>query len=265
VRALPLLVATDLDGTIIRDDGTISERTVAAFARVEAAGARFVLVTGRPPRVMAGIAATFGYRGTAICSNGALTYDMGSQAIVPGRLIAPADVAAAARALRAAIPGIGIACEYPNGRAADGVFEAIMFDDDVGIPRPGDDALFGRPTAKLLGRHLGHSPDELLALAQPVLDGLVSVSHSNGKGLIEATAVGVSKATAVAELAARYGAGPESVLAFGDMPNDLPLMSWAGMSCAVANAHPDVLAAATCVIGSNEADGVARYLEELYL
>ena len=48
------------------------------------------------------------------------------------------------------------------------------------------------------------------------------------------------------------------------MPNDLPLMSWAGVSCAVANAHPDVLAAATRVIGSNDADGVARYLEEIY-
>ena len=46
--AFPLMVATDFDGTIVRKDGTISERTVAAFNRVEAAGARFVLVTGRP-------------------------------------------------------------------------------------------------------------------------------------------------------------------------------------------------------------------------
>jgi hydroxymethylpyrimidine pyrophosphatase-like HAD family hydrolase len=68
VCAFPRLVATDLDGTIIRGDGTISARTVAAFARVEAAGARFVLVTGRPPRVMTAIAAAFGHRGTAICS-----------------------------------------------------------------------------------------------------------------------------------------------------------------------------------------------------
>ena len=262
--AFPRLVATDLDGTIIRGDGTISARTVAAFARVDAAGARFVLVTGRPPRVMTGIAAAFGHRGTAICSNGALTYDMRSDTVVARRLIAPADLAAAARALRAAVPGIGIACEYPDGRAADDVFQAISFDSDVSIPRPGDDALLGRPAAKLLARHLGYTADELLAVTAPVLDGLVSVSHSNGKGLIEASAVGVSKATAVAELAARYGAGQESVLAFGDMPNDLPLMSWAGQSCAVANAHPDVLAAATCLIGSNDSDGVARYLEELY-
>ncbi len=261
---MPRLVASDLDGTIIRGDGTISERTVAAFARVEQAGARFVLVTGRPPRVMGRIAAAFGHRGTAICSNGAMSYDMRSDTVTAGRLIAPADLAAAAWALREAIPGIGIAVEYPDGRAADEVFTAISFDSDLSIPRPGDEALLGRPAAKLLGRHLQYSPDELLALAEPVLDGLVSVSHSNGNGLIEASAVGVSKATAVAEFAERFGAGPESVMAFGDMPTDLPLMCWAGTSCAVANAHPDVLAAATVVIGSNDTDGVAEYLEVLF-
>ena len=90
------------------------------------------------------------------------------------------------------------------------------------------------------------------------------MSHSNGKGLIEASALGVSKATAIAELAASHGISRESVIAFGDMPNDLPLLTWAGTSCAVANAHPEVLAAATHVIGSNDDDGVAEYLEKLY-
>src|ERR1700728_1676427 len=100
VGALQLLVATDLDGTIVRQDGTISERTVAAFARVGAAGARFVLVTGRPPRVMRSIAAAFGHRGTAICANGALAYDLRTETIEALHLIPPAALAAAATALR---------------------------------------------------------------------------------------------------------------------------------------------------------------------
>jgi HAD superfamily hydrolase (TIGR01484 family) len=264
VRTFPLLVATDLDGTIVRSDGTISERTVAAFARVEAAGALFVLVTGRPPRVMAKIAAAFGHRGTAICANGALAYDMRTDTIQALHLIQPAALAAAAAALRDAVPGIGIAVEYPDGRAADAAFQAISWDANESIPRPGEEPLFDRPAVKLLGRHLDYSPDELLALAAPVLTGLVSVSHSNGKGLIEAAAVGVSKATAVAELAASHAITAAEVIAFGDMPNDLPLLAWAGTSCAVANAHPDVLAAATCVIGGNDTDGVAEYLERIY-
>ena len=261
---LPSLVATDLDGTIVRSDGTISARTVAAFARVEAAGARFALVTGRPPRVMRGIAATFGQRGTAICSNGALEYDMRTGTVIARHLIEPAALVAAARALRAAIPGIGLAVERADGPAADDVYEAVSWDTSATLPRPGERALFGEPAAKLLARHLGYSPDDLLALAAPVLDGLVSVTHSNGKGLVEAAAAGVSKASAVAELAASHGIAADQVLAFGDMPNDLPLLTWAGVSCAVANAHPAVLAAATRVIGGHDDDGVAGHLESLY-
>ena len=255
-------MATDLDGTIVRGDGTISPRTVAAFGRVEAAGGRFVLVTGRPPRVMRDIAAVFRHRGTAICANGALAYDMRTDTIEALHLIPPPVLAAAAEALRAAVPGIGIAVEYPDGNAADELFQAFAWDLDIG--RPGDAVLFRRPASKLLGRHLSYSCDDLLALVEPAVGGLVSVSHSNGKALVEAAALGVSKATAVAELAAWHGIGRDSVLAFGDMPNDLPLLAWAGVSCAVANAHPEVLAAASHVIGSNDDDGVAAYLEKLF-
>jgi HAD superfamily hydrolase (TIGR01484 family) len=264
VGAFPSLVATDLDGTIIRSDGTISDRTVAAFARVEAAGARFVLVTGRPPRVMGSIAAAFGHRGTAICANGALSYDMRTEAVEPLHLIPPTALAAAAAALRAAVPGIGIAVEYPDGHAADAAYQAVNWDVNSSIPRLDDAALFGRPASKLLGRHFGYACDDLLALTLPGLGGLVSVTHSNAKGLVEAAALGISKATVVAEIAASHGIGQESVIAFGDMPNDLPLLTWAGTSCAVANAHPAVLAAATHIIGSNDDDGVAAYLEALY-
>ena len=262
--AFPLLVATDLDGTIVRDDGTISARTVAAFARAEAAGARFVLVTGRPPRVMGNVAAAFGHRGTAICANGALAYDMRTDTIEALHLVPAPVVAAAATALRAAVPGIGIAVEYPDGRAADHIYQAVTWDLNATLPRVDDTTLFSRPVSKLLGRHFGYSCDDLLALAEPAIGHLVSVTHSNSKGLVEAGAPGVSKATVVAELAAAYGIGPESVIAFGDMPNDLPLLSWAGTSCAVANAHPDVLAAASRVIGANDDDGVAEYLEKIY-
>jgi HAD superfamily hydrolase (TIGR01484 family) len=263
-HGVPRLVATDLDGTIVRRDGTISPRTVAAFALAERAGAKVVFVTGRPPRVMTPIAEAFGHRGMAICANGALTYDLSTGEVLAGRLIEPEHIAAAALALRKAIPGIGIAVEYADGHAADDLYQAVNWDVNASIPRPGDIELFARPAAKLLGRHLDYTPDELLALATPVLDGIVFVSHSNGKSLIEASAAGVSKASAIAELAAAHGILPAEAVAFGDMPNDLPMLSWAGTSCAVANAHPDVLAAATHVVGPVADDGVAIYLESLF-
>ena len=73
------------------------------------------------------------------------------------------------------------------------------------------------------------------------------------------TAAGVNKATAVAEL----GYPPEQVVAFGDYPNDIPLLTWAGLGVAMANAHPDVLAIADEVTASNDEDGVALVLERL--
>jgi hypothetical protein len=189
---------------------------------------------------------------------------METEAVTTRHLIPAPVVAAAATALRVAAPGIGIAVEHPDGFAADELYQALNLEVNRTMARPGDAALFSRPASKLLGRHTGYSCDDLLARVLPAAGGLVSVTHSNSRGLIEASALGVSKASVVAELAADFGVEREAVLAFGDMPNDLPLLTWAGTSCAVANAHPEVLAAATHVIGSVDEDGVAEYLERVY-
>jgi hydroxymethylpyrimidine pyrophosphatase-like HAD family hydrolase len=260
----PQLIVTDLDGTIVRGDGTISERTIAAFLQAERVGTRFVFITSRSPRGLEPVIAGFGNQGTAICANGALVYDLAAARVVAERLITPGDLAAAAQALRAAVPGIGIAVEYWDGHVADDVYEPVTWELSMSIPRLTDEELFSKPGAKLLGRHMGYTPDELLLRAAPACQGIVTVSHSNGTSLIEANAIGVSKASAIAEFAASLGIGRESVVAFGDMPNDLAMLSWAGTSCAVANAHSSVLAAATHVIGGCADDGVAQFLEGLY-
>jgi hydroxymethylpyrimidine pyrophosphatase-like HAD family hydrolase len=67
----------------------------------------------------------------------------------------------------------------------------------------------------------------------------------------------------VARIAARMRMRPDDVVAFGDMPNDVPVLAWAGTAVAVANAHPDVLAVADLVTASNDEDGVARHLQTL--
>ncbi|BAJ29875.1 MULTISPECIES: HAD family hydrolase [Kitasatospora] len=260
----PRLVATDLDGTVVRSDRTVSPRTVAAFARVERAGGRFVLVTGRPPRLMGPIAAAFGGRGTAICSNGAFGYDLRTGTVTAERAIPAPALAEAAARLRAAAPGIGLAVEYAHELAADHAYEPGEWDADLTVRRVPDAELFGRPAPKLIGRHPALDADALLALARPALDGLVSAYHSNGDRLVEAVAAGVSKAAALDELAARAGIAAAEAVAFGDMPNDLPMLAWAGTSYAVANAHPAVLAAADRVIGGHDEDGVAEVLERLF-
>jgi len=107
----PRLVATDLDGTLVRSDLTVSDRTRAALALVEQAGAALVLVTGRPPRWMAPVVAETGHRGLAVCANGALLYDLRTERVVHAHLLSADAVAEVVAALRRDLPGIAFAVE----------------------------------------------------------------------------------------------------------------------------------------------------------
>ncbi|MFI6325553.1 HAD family hydrolase [Nonomuraea sp. NPDC050556] len=260
----PRLVATDLDGTIVRSDGTVSARTVEAFDRARSAGATIVFVTGRAPRLVAELAEAFGDQELAICSNGALIYDMRDGKVVEENFIGAEILAEAGRLLRATIPGIGLAVEYAEGLSADDLYESDDWDRGVTIRRVGNDELFRHPAPKLLGRHPSLSADELLALAAPALSPIVTPYHSNGLRLVEAIATGVSKASALRDLAERLGIDSADAVAFGDMPNDLPMLSWAGRSYGVANGHADVLAMVDHVIPAQDDDGVAEVLEQLF-
>jgi Cof subfamily protein (haloacid dehalogenase superfamily) len=260
----PSVVATDLDGTIIRSDGTISSRTRAALAAATDYGAIVVVVTGRPPRWMDDIAEQTGHHGLAVCANGALVYDLARREIVDTHPLGVDVARELTGLLRAAIPGLGFAVEtvdsqfghepdYQPRWATDG---ALVADLEV---------LLSRPLAKLLARHEGLTPDDLLARARDVVgEEVATLTHSSRDGLIEISAAGISKATTLAQIVGRAGRGPDDVVAFGDMPNDLPMLAWAGHSVAVANAHPEVLAVVDEVTASNDDDGVAVVLERLY-
>jgi hydroxymethylpyrimidine pyrophosphatase-like HAD family hydrolase len=260
----PRLVAMDLDGTLLRSDATISPRTAAALERIEQAGSRFVFVTGRPPRYAVRPFEPFGYRGEIICANGALTYDMSRASISAQRLIPAPVLADAAARLRRAIPGLGLAVEYPDRHVRDPDYEVGAWGSKDTVPCLPDDELFARDAIKLLGRHPSLSADDLLTRAGPAIGDIVSVFHSGGSRLVEATAAGVSKGTALAALAGRLGIPAADVAAFGDMPNDVPMLAWAGTSYGMANAHPGVLAVVDQVIPGNDDDGVATVIEQLF-
>ncbi|WP_336212533.1 HAD family hydrolase [Nonomuraea sp. LPB2021202275-12-8] len=261
----PRLVATDLDGTALRTDGTVSPRTAAAFARVEDSGAMLVFVTGRPPRWMGAVAGALRHRGVAICANGALIYDLHTERIVESHLIDVQVLGEVVAQLRANVPELAFSVEYEGGFAHESDFRLGSWDRTAkGGARPIRETLTSRPCAKLLALHPAMGPDELHATVHGLVGHLVTATHSSGRGLIEMSARGVTKATALATLAGRHEIKPSQVVAFGDMPNDLPMLSWAGTSYAVANAHPGVLAAVDHVTAANDDDGVARVLEELY-
>jgi hydroxymethylpyrimidine pyrophosphatase-like HAD family hydrolase len=212
---------------------------------------------------MGPVADATGHTGLAVCANGALLYDMHTERVVASTLLEPAVLLAVAERLRSAIPGLRFAVEYGPGFGHEPGYRHHWAIGGVRI-RVGPLAeLADRPAAKLLARHPSMACDELLAVAVELVGAEVAVTSSSHEALLEIGASGVTKASALADLAAGAGVAATDVLAFGDMPNDLPMLAWAGRAVAVANAHPTVLAAADEITGSNDEDGVAAVVERI--
>ncbi len=257
------LVATDLDGTVVRRDGSVSARTVAALGAVEDAGLPVVFVTGRPPRWMAQVVEATGHRGVAVCANGALVYDLHSEAVLDRFLLEPGLALEVVRRLRLTLPAVVFAVERHESYAHEQRYRMRWESADVQTVPTAED-LLAEPVAKLLARDETSTGDAMLAAAREVLGELVAVTHSNRRDcLLEISAPGVTKASTLALLAGRLGIGPDAVLAFGDQPNDLPMLGWAGSAYAMADSHPEVLAAVARRTGTVDEDGVAAVLEQL--
>lgn len=268
MKAPPRLVASDLDGTLVRSDLSVSDRTREVLARVEKAGALFVMVTGRPPRWMAPVAEATGHRGLAVCANGALVYDLHTERVVRSSLIDAEAAAEVVAALRRDVPGIAFAVEKapvdgaPGGFAREQVYVPRWDNGEIVVEDVA--AMVANGAVKLLARQEQMGSDELLAVARTCLGGAAELTHSSADGLLEISAAGISKASGLASLADEWGVEATDVVAFGDMPNDLPMLSWAGHAVGMANAHPEVLAAVDEVTSSNDDDGVAQVLERWF-
>ena len=262
------MVATDLDGTIVAADGTVSARTLAAFRACADAGVDVVFVTGRPPRWMVPIAEATGHRGEAVCGNGALVVDLATFEVIRAHPLAPETVTEVARRLRNALPGLAFAVETVDGyRREPGYLPRYETPADIQVGELSE-LLADRPTViKLLCRQDGEhrlSADGMLARARELLAGLAEPVHSNPAGnLLEVSELGVSKASTLAELAALRGIDAADVVAFGDMPNDVPMLRWAGRGYAMSGGHPEAVAAAGRTAPPLAEDGVAQVLEEL--
>jgi Cof subfamily protein (haloacid dehalogenase superfamily) len=260
----PRVVASDLDGTIVRSDGTISERTIAAIEAVEAAGSTFVMVTGRPVRWMGSVAEQTKHRGLAVCANGALLYDLHTEQVMQSWLLSQTAAREVVESLRRALPGIAFAVERLDLGFGHEPEYRPRWDSGDPVTQAPVEQLLSADVVKLLARHESLSSDELLKAARDAVPEAAELTHSSRDGLLEISAVGVSKASGLATVCAELEAEPEAVIAFGDMPNDLPMLAWAGHGVAVANAHPEVLAAADEVCPSNDEDGVAQVLSRWF-
>lgn len=241
----------------------MDERTLRAIEAIERAGTLLVLCTARPPRWMRPLAEATGHRGVAICANGAVVWDLHTESVLEARPLMPDAAGHVVRLLKAALPGGAWAVERTGGFAREpGYTPRWPVPEDTIVDAV--EALVTEPAVKLMIRHERFKADALLEVARKLVGHLAELTHSNSAdSLLEISAAGVSKASALARICDQRGIARKDVIAFGDMPNDLPMLEWAGHGVAVANAHPEVLAAADELTLDNDDAGVARVLERL--
>lgn len=255
------LVASDLDGTLLRSDDSVSKRTLSALARTVATGIRFVLVSARSPGWLAPEAARLGLDGIGICCNGAVVYDYEAERVLIHRPLEPETAREIVHGMRVAAPGVAFGCERPSGFIAEPGYRPL-FRPPESIPRADALVFLSEPATKLVLQHPDLPQAELHAIARDYACGRAETCYS-GAGLVEVAAPGVTKGAALADLCAELEIDRSEVIAFGDMPNDVPMLIWAGRGIAVANAHDEVLAVADEVTASNDEDGVALVLETM--
>lgn len=264
----PLLVATDVDGTLLDPADRVTPRTLAVLGRARAAGVDLVLVTGRPPRWIPPVADQVGVAGVSVCANGAVIYDAATDRVLSARTLPAATLVDLEEAVTATLPAAALAVELIGGVNGIGVFlaepdyrHAWVGLDHAIVPRA---ELLTRPVVKMLVRDPRMSSEAMLAALGPAVGAAADLTFSYPGGLIEVSAPGVTKATGLAEVAAAAGIAAADVVAFGDMLNDLEMLRWAGHGVAMGNAHPLLREVADEVTATNAQDGLALVLERWF-
>lgn len=258
------LVATDLDGTLLREDGTVSGRTREALAAVSAAGAAHIIVTGRAVPWTRHILDDLGYEGLAVCGQGAQVYHAGEHRLLTsltldrqlaGLALAKIEGEVGPLALAVSRDGLdGDVLVGPGYRLQEGPLPTVLVDDPA--------ELWSAPLNKVYIQHPELDDDALAQAARATVGSLVDVVMA-GAGVVEILPLGLSKATGLSLAARRLGVKAADTIAFGDMPNDIPMFGWARHGVAMANAHEELKAVADEITASNEDDGIALVLEKL--
>lgn len=262
------MIASDIDGTFINSAGRVTPRLRAVVARAVEAGAFFCLATGRPHRWLSPITEQLPFAPISICANGAVIFDAARDEVLHAFELASSTMAevigAIAPVMADVVHGFGV---ERVGRGEEFLitreYNPDAWDDRFGVVDV--DELIAQPATKLLVRCGSLTSAQMFERIAPVVNAAdAHVTYSMDEGLIEISCPGVNKAASVAVLAQHYGVSAEDVIAFGDMPNDLEMLTWAGRGVAMGNASPVLAQAADEIADTNDNDGVAKILERWF-
>lgn len=268
----PRLIASDIDGTLLDRNHRVPRRNRDAVARAVQQGAYFALSTGRPFRWIAPVLEQLPVRPVCVTSNGAVLYDSAEDRVMAAHELSPAALAEVVDVAQTVLGSVGFGAERAGGSLADAVEDLFVVErhysenalfEGFGVVSMGE--LVGQPAVKFLIRNTDYSAPELYDLISPHIDPeLAHVTYSINEGMLEVAAPKVTKRRGVEWLADYAGVDQAEVIAFGDMPNDIEMLTWAGCGVAMENAHPEVKAAADAVTVANHQAGVAKVLERWF-
>jgi Cof subfamily protein (haloacid dehalogenase superfamily) len=271
------LFATDLDGTLLRPDHSVSDFTRETIQRAVDAGIKVVFATGRPTRWLPPVVEETLHNDLIIAANGSLIIDAQKREITDLWEIEKPVAAEVIALLRARVPGALFALEvvlegeakwsHLEGYRREPGFEERLRDPKSTLYLPIEEWLdHPEPVVKILLRVINPTihVDEQISIIESELEDLVEVTTTGSHDfLIEMSPRGINKGSTLAKLAVSMGLSANQVAAVGDMPNDLSMLEWVGHSATISGGHPAAAAIADRVIPNPTEDGVAYWLSEI--
>jgi HAD superfamily hydrolase (TIGR01484 family) len=264
VTFVPELVALDIDGTLLTplpETGYSAEEVTpavrAAIDKAVAAGCHIVLASGRAPLSMSWVLQHLELpRGDekimTVASNGAVTFSYPPMEVLSEVTF---DAREAVRTVLEEVPDAAVAVEeHGVGYRVNRHFPDGELDGEM-ILTPIED-LVASEVSRVIIRDPESTSEDFVTLAEKL--GLRGTNYFIGwTAWLDLAPEGVSKASGLAEVAARLGVAQENVLAIGDGRNDIEMLEWAGRGVAMGQAPDEVKAAADAVTDTVENDGAA--------
>jgi hydroxymethylpyrimidine pyrophosphatase-like HAD family hydrolase len=255
-------VVTDLDGTLVRSDFSMSPATLEALDEIHAAGIRFVIATARTPQGLAYLGVPAHRVDIAVCCSGSIGWSPQRSRGIWREMIEPAAIARVVEIAQAEAAGVA---------SFDGAlwrmtseYARLSPDQPHGTTRVVVDAreLAAAPCCTMALRHTGGDLSQIAALVAS--DGEAgALSHVGRTTVLDVTRRGIDKGTGTVRALMALGIHPDAAISFGDMPNDIAMFGVTGRSYSVGAVHPDVMSAADEVIADVEHDGFACKIADL--
>ena len=260
-----ILICTDLDGTLLADDGSISRENLDAIEYFKSEGGIFTFITGRMPYFVSNIYEKVNPNAPFGCINGGGIYDHRTQRYVWTNTM-PHSVLELVEYVDKNIEGIGIQINtfekiyFSRENEAMAQFRAITDTPNI----VADYHSVTEPIGKIV---FGDTDDEVLQRLDRILRSHPRADEfdfiRSADILYEILPKGTSKGNVLPRLAAYLGISMEKTVAVGDYNNDVHMLRTAGVGIAVENAVPEAKAAADFVTVSNRDHAIARVISDI--